>query len=122
LRNRLRLGNVVRKWPNRRIAHYQVILDTLAAAVKFARSFFVVSSHQGKRLFGGSGLGRFLRATLRSHAAIVPAYFYMERAAMWRTNRLHYRIFRRRSTLCLQLLLQHCLVVGFGRGTWGNFL
>src|SRR6185295_10862056 len=122
LRSCLRLGYVGRKWPAGRIAHYQVILDTLDAAVKFPRSLSVVSSHQCKGLFGGSSLGRFLRATLRSHATIVPAYLDMESATMWRTNRLHYRILWRRSPFRLQFLLQHCLVVGLCRGTWRNFL
>src|SRR5258705_3147280 len=122
LRSRLRLGYAARKWPARRIAHYQVILDTLGAAVKFARSLSVVSSHQCQRLFGGSGLGRFLRAALRPHATIVPAYFDMEGTAMWRTNRLHYRILKRLSPLRLQFLLQHCFVVGLCRGTWRYFL
>src|SRR5258705_4009178 len=97
LRSCLRLGYVGRKWPDRRIAHYQVILDTLAAAVKFPRSLSVVSFHQCKGLFVGSSLGRFLLATLRSHTTIVPAYLDMESAPMWRTNRLHYQILRRRA-------------------------
>src|SRR6185369_4930485 len=89
-RSRFSLRYVGRKWLNGRIAHYQVILDTLAAAVKFARSISVVSFHQGERLFGGSSLRRFLRATFRANATIVPTYFDMESSAMWRTNRLHY--------------------------------
>src|SRR5512132_181385 len=98
------------------------ILDTLAAPVTFSRSLFVFSFHQGKRLFGGGGLGSLLRTSFCSHAAIVPAYFDMERAAMWRTNRLHHRILRRRSPLRLQFLLQHGFVIGFSRGTWRYFL
>src|SRR6185437_11612100 len=89
-RSRFSLRYIGRKWLNGRIAHYQVILDTLAAPVKFARSFFVVSFHQCERLFRGSRLGRFLRATFGAYATIVPAYFDMESAAMWWTNRLHY--------------------------------